>query len=59
MTAVGTSPATFDLEPMTEGWRRDWFETRRAAGYPVLVAETEGAVAGWCCLSAWSPKAAY
>lgn len=56
---VGASPATFDLEPMTEGWRREWFETRRAAGYPVLVAETEGAVAGWCCLSAWSPKAAY
>lgn len=56
---VATSPATFDLEPMTETWRRDWFETRRGAGYPVLVADAAGEVAGWCCLSAWSPKRAY
>ena len=56
---VATSPATFDLEPMTEAWRRDWFETRRTAGYPVLVADAGGEVAGWCCLSAWSPKRAY
>lgn len=56
---VATSPATFDLEPMTEAWRRDWFEIRRNAGYPVLVAVAAGEVAGWCCLSAWSPKKAY
>ena len=56
---VGTSPATFDLEPMSETWRRDWFETRRRAGFPVLVADFAGGVAGWCCLSAWSPKKAY
>lgn len=56
---VATSPATFDLEPMTEGWRQEWFETRRRAGYPVLVADAGGEVAGWCCLSAWSPKKAY
>ena len=56
---VATSPATFDLEPMTDSWRRDWFEARRSAGYPVLVADAAGEVAGWCCLSAWSPKKAY
>lgn len=56
---VDTSPATFDLEPMTEQWRRDWFATRQAAGLPVLVANIDGEVAGWCCLSQWSPKAAY
>jgi phosphinothricin acetyltransferase len=56
---VATSPATFDLEPMSEAWRQDWFETRRAAGFPVLVADIEGEIAGWCCLSAWSPKRAY
>ena len=44
---------------MTEQWRRDWFDARRAADFPVLVAEFEGEVAGWCCLSAWSPKLAY
>lgn len=56
---VETSPATFDLEPTTEAWRADWFESRRAAGLPVLVAELDRQVAGWCCLSAWSPKRAY
>ena len=56
---VETSPATFDLEPMTEQWRRDWFDARRGSGFPVLVAEFERQVAGWCSLSAWSPKRAY
>lgn len=56
---VATSPATFDLEPMTEQWRRDWFEARRSAEYPVLVSDSDGEIAGWCCLSAWSPKKAY
>lgn len=56
---VETSPATFDLEPMTEDWRRDWFGARVASGLPVLVAAVEGELAGWCCLSQWSPKQAY
>ncbi|MGE3073728.1 MAG: N-acetyltransferase family protein [Dehalococcoidia bacterium] len=56
---VGTSPATFDLEPMTERWRQDWFAARAGNGFPVLVADLDGEVAGWCCLSPWSPKKAY
>lgn len=56
---VETSPATFDLEPMTEEWRREWFASRTASGLPVLVADMDGTVAGWCCLSQWSPKKAY
>ncbi len=56
---VETSPATFDLEPMTEQWRWEWFAARRSAGLPVLVAEASGEIAGWCCLSPWSPKGAY
>ena len=56
---VATSPATFDLEPMTEEWRRDWYAARAGNGYPVLVAEISGEIAGWCCLSPWSPKKAY
>jgi len=56
---VDTSPATFDLEHTTAQWRHDWFETRRAAGLPVLVADVDGDIAGWCCLSQWSPKKAY
>ncbi|MGE0599051.1 MAG: N-acetyltransferase family protein [Dehalococcoidia bacterium] len=56
---VGTSPATFDLAPMTEQWRQDWYAARASGGLPVLVAEVDGDVAGWCCLSPWSPKKAY
>jgi phosphinothricin acetyltransferase len=56
---VETSPATFDLEPTSERWRRDWFATRSASGLPVLVADRDGVIGGWCCLSAWSPKKAY
>jgi len=56
---VASSPATFDLEPMTEPWRLAWIEERTAAGFPVLVADDGGEIAGWCCLSRWSPKGAY
>ncbi len=56
---VETSPATFDLEPMTGEWRRAWFDARVVSGLPVLVAGAEGGAAGWCCLSPWSPKQAY
>ena len=56
---VHTSPATFDTEPMTEAWRRGWFDDRVARGLPMLVAVVDRAVAGWCCLSLWSPKGAY
>ena len=56
---VDTSPATFDLEPMSEQWRREWFAARANSSLPVLVAELDGEVAGWCSLSNWSVKNAY
>lgn len=56
---VDRSPATFDLEHMTVEWRDAWYRDRTDGGYPVLVAEAEGQVAGWVCLSKWSPKKAY
>ena len=56
---IETSPATFDLEPMSGEWREQWFAARGGAGYPVLVADIDGMVAGWCCLSPWSPKKGY
>lgn len=56
---VETSPATFDIEPMTGRWRQDWFEARKASGLPVLVADSGVGVAGWCCLLPWSSKGAY
>jgi phosphinothricin acetyltransferase len=56
---VDRSPATFDLEHMTPDWREAWYRERTGAGYPVLVADVQGAIAGWVCLSKWSPKKAY
>lgn len=57
---VRTSPATFDLEEMTPEWRHAWFESHQRNDLPVLVAESpQGEIAGWCCISTWSPKAAY
>jgi phosphinothricin acetyltransferase len=56
---VDTSPATFDLTHTTPGWRAEWYAERTGRGLPVLVADTTGEVAGWVCLSPWSPKAAY
>jgi phosphinothricin acetyltransferase len=56
---VRTSPATFDLEEMTPKWRIEWMRTHIAQRLPVLVADDAGNVAGWCCLSRWSPKRAY
>lgn len=56
---VDTSSATFDLEHMTPEGREGWYRERTGAGYPVLVADAGGEVAGWACLSRWSPKKAY
>lgn len=56
---VDHSPATFDLEYTTPAWRENWYGERVQGGYPILVAEVGSEVAGWTCLSRWSPKAAY
>lgn len=56
---VDTSAATFDLEHTPLAWREQWYHERVDRGLPVLVAESGGEVAGWVCLSPWSPKAAY
>ena len=44
---IATSTAVFSLDPVTLDDRRTWFEARRRAGYPVLVADQKGEVAGF------------
>jgi phosphinothricin acetyltransferase len=39
--------------------RRIWFETRRALDYPVLVAEQEGAIAGYGSFGDFRPFEGY
>lgn len=45
--------ATADLHPVTVDQRMAWFHEHDAATLPIYVAEREGAVVGWCSLSAY------
>lgn len=51
--------ATFETQPRTPAQRLEWFALHDRARYPVLVAEIDGAVAGWARLYPWSPRPAY
>lgn len=44
---IASSTAVYRDEPVPLEERRAWFEARRARGFPVLVAEQDGAVVGF------------
>lgn len=56
--AIDNSVATFDTEPKSIENRKQWLQSHREAGYPVIVADT-GTVVGWACLTEWSDRCAY
>ena len=56
--AVVSSVATFDVEPKSIDDRRQWFESH-GTRYPILVAEQDGNIVGWACLTKWSDRLAY
>ncbi|MFB5677759.1 GNAT family N-acetyltransferase [Paenibacillus terreus] len=56
--AVLNSAATFDLEAQTLEERTVWFNIH-GGKYPLIVAELEGKVAGYACLSPFRAKPAY
>lgn len=56
--AILTTTATFDIEPKTLEDRLQWFKGH-GDRHPVLVAELDGHVVGWSCLSRWRQRAAY
>lgn len=57
---VRTSAVTFDLEPRTMTWRRDWFATYADEGrHRLLVARDGGGVLGYASSSPYRPRAAY
>ena len=55
---VLTTTASFDVEPKTPEDRARWLVARSPV-HPVLVAEIDGAVAGWGALSPYSERPAY
>jgi len=56
--AIRTLTATFDLEEQTLEERQAWFE-QHGEHYPLIIAEVDNQVAGYCSLSPYQPKAAY
>jgi len=56
--AIATTTATFDTEPKTVAQQQRWFASH-GGRYPILVAELDGQLVGWACLSRWSDRPAY
>ena len=57
--AVRNTTATYDHEEVTLEARQAWFAAKRAAGWPVLVAEDAGEVVGWATFGPFREKAGY
>lgn len=56
--AIRTTTATFDTETKTSEERLQWLEAHDER-HPVFVAELEGQIVGWACLTKWSDRPAY
>ena len=56
--AIRNLTATFDLTEQSLDERKAWFN-RYCKHYPLLVAELDGNVIGYCGLFPYNPKAAY
>ena len=54
-----TGTALWTIVPATPAGRGAWIEERQAAGYPVLVVEHEGDVAGFGSYGAFRPHDGY
>ncbi|WP_141431785.1 GNAT family N-acetyltransferase [Bacillus sp. 03113] len=56
--AIRNLTATFDLEEQTLDERKKWFN-KYGGNYPLIVAELEGIIVGYSCLSKFREKPAY
>ena len=57
--AIATTTAVFSYRPHTLDMRREWFAEKRAKGHPVLVADMDGAVAGFATYGPFRAWPAY
>jgi L-amino acid N-acyltransferase len=56
--AVLNLTASFDTQPKTMEEQKKWLKEHQSQ-FPILVAESEGRIAGWASLSRWSDRCAY
>ncbi|GGE38073.1 N-acetyltransferase [Pullulanibacillus camelliae] len=56
--AIRTLTATFDLKEQSLEERQAWFD-QHGENYPLIIAEIDNQIAGYCSLSPYRPKAAY
>jgi phosphinothricin acetyltransferase len=56
---IATSTAIYFDDPLTLDNRRQWLEHRQRLGYPVLVAEDEGRIAGFSSFGDFRPWPGY
>ncbi|AHH16991.1 acetyltransferase (GNAT) domain-containing protein [Nocardia nova SH22a] len=57
--AVAETTAIWDSAPVDLDDRLRWWRDRVASGYPVLVAEIDGELAGYASYAQWRPKSGY
>lgn len=57
--AIANSTAIWDETLADLNERRRWLDDRRANGFPVLVADVDGAVAGYASYGVWRAKSGY
>ncbi|PZU95469.1 MAG: GNAT family N-acetyltransferase [Chelatococcus sp.] len=58
-TVIASSTAVYTDTPATLEDRRDWLRARAGQGYPVLVAEASGEVAGYATFGDFRPWPGY
>ncbi len=56
---IVNTTATFEEEPIAVAEMGRRFQAVRDAGYPWLVAESMGRIAGYAYASTWNPRSAY
>lgn len=56
---IATSTALWDIEQVGLDDRIAWFHDRTGAGFPILIAEIDGAVAGYASYGSWRTKYGY
>ena len=57
--AIASRISTAQLEPVRVEERRDWFRAHSRNQYPLWVAQTDNAIAGWISFREFLPRQAY